>query len=161
MTEKLDKLSNDIITLLKNHEPNRLRHHEILDSLFDAYKYNYKDKKSFGVAITQKLKLLEAKKLIIHEDIWYGTLKSKSEENSFKASLMRHYQKMLGFAEELYLRNELLDARDTLRLLVHELPQPQREKIEKKFGRILYTRFFNYPEIENLIAAIIEQLGCI
>jgi len=161
MTEKLDKLSNDIITLLKNHEPKRLRHNEICDSLFDAYKYNYKDEKSFGVAVTQKLKLLEAKKLIIHEDIWYGTLNSKSEEKQVETPLIRHYRKMLAYAEQLYLEGEWLDSRDTLRLLVHELPQPQRAAIEKQFRRILFTKYFNYLEIENLIAAIIEQLGCI
>jgi hypothetical protein len=89
--------------------------------------------------------------------------KSSTEkiEDSFKASLMRHYQKMLAYAEQLYLEGEWLDSRDTLRLLVHELPQPQREKIEKKFGRILYSKYFNYLEIEALIAAIIEQLGYI
>jgi hypothetical protein len=79
-------------------------------------------------------------------------------EDSFKASLMRHYQKMLGYAEELYLEGELLDSRDTLRLLVRELPPPQREKIEKQFGRVLHSKYFNYLEIENLIAAIIETL---
>jgi hypothetical protein len=80
-------------------------------------------------------------------------------EDSFKASLMRHYQKMLAYAEQFYLEGEWLDSRDTLRLLVHELPQPQREKIEKQFRGILYSKYFNYLEIESLIAAIIEQLG--
>ncbi|MEM3551656.1 MAG: hypothetical protein QXV01_11270 [Candidatus Bathyarchaeia archaeon] len=73
MTEKLDKLSNDILTLLKNVEPNRLRHHEICDSLWKTYQISYKDKKSFGVAVSQKLSLLKTAKLITHEDIWYGT----------------------------------------------------------------------------------------
>jgi hypothetical protein len=82
-------------------------------------------------------------------------------EDSFKASLMTHYQKMLAYAEQLYLEGEWLDSRDTLRLLVHELPQPQRKVLEKQFRGILYSKYFNYLEIESLIAAIIEQLGCI
>jgi len=77
MTEKLDNLSNDILALLRNIEPNRLRNYEIVESLWKSYQSQYKDKKSFGVAVTQKLTLLKAKRLIIHEDIWYGTLNSK------------------------------------------------------------------------------------
>lgn len=88
MTEKLDKLSNDILSLLKNHEPERLRHHEICDSLFNSYEYNYKDKKVFGVAVSQKLTLLKALRLIIHEDIWYGTLNSKPAEQKPSAKIM-------------------------------------------------------------------------
>jgi len=80
LTEKLDKLSNDILSLLRNIEPNRLRNHEIVDSLWKSYQSQYKDKKSFGVAVTQKLTLLKANRLIIHEDIWYGTVNSKPIE---------------------------------------------------------------------------------
>jgi len=80
LTEKLDNLSRDVLSLLEKHEPDRLRHHEICDSLWSSYPYNYKDKKVFGVAVTQKLNLLKAKGLILHEDIWYGTVNSKPIE---------------------------------------------------------------------------------
>jgi len=87
LTEKLDKLSNDILSLLRNIEPNRLRNHEIVDSLWKSYQSQYKDKKSFGVAVTQKLTLLKANRLIIHEDIWYGTVNSKPIEQQPKESI--------------------------------------------------------------------------
>jgi hypothetical protein len=77
LIEKSDKLSHDILEVLKNHEPQRLRNHEICDSLFNSYKYHYKDEKTFGVAVSQKLPLLKTKKLIIHEGVWYGTINSK------------------------------------------------------------------------------------
>ena len=81
MTKKLDNLSKDILSLLKKYEPEVLRYHEICDILFNSsYKGRYKDKKGFGVAVSQKLKLLEAMGLIVHKDIWYGTPNSKFPE---------------------------------------------------------------------------------
>jgi hypothetical protein len=142
-----------------------------------AQKRNVKERQAYNIlknALDTNSKFYE--KEIIKHIFWDGNViyglaefgpptleKSSTEkiEDSFRASLMRHYQKMLAYAEQLYLEGEWWDSRDTLRLLVHELPQPQREKIEKQFRGILYSRYFNYLEIENLIAAIIEQLGYI
>ena len=107
MTEKLDKLSSDILTLLKNHEPERLRHHEICDSLFNSYQYNYKDKHVFGVAVTQKLKLLEAKGLIIHEGIWYGTPNSKPIAEAEKPSTEKLKKKAEKERREQILNQKL------------------------------------------------------
>jgi hypothetical protein len=113
LTEKLDKLSNDILSLLRNIEPNRLRNHEIVDSLWKTYQSQYKDKKVFGVAVTQKLTLLKANRLIIHEDIWYGTPNSKpiaEKPSTEKPS-------KLGFFE---FRNRKAEREHREQLLIHK-----------------------------------------
>jgi len=83
----------------------------------------------------------------------------ETETETFKAALRRHYQLMLGLAEQLYLEGEWLKSQDTLRLLVKELPKPQREKLEQQFRGVLYGRYFSGYEIENLIAAVVEALS--
>lgn len=125
MTEKLDKLSNDILSLLKNHEPERLRNHEICDSLFDSYKYNYKDKKTFGVAVSQKLNLLKALRLITHDDIWYGTPNSKPTKEKLSSEVK---PSKLNFFEYLKWRRVYNDAKREERIKELEVEAETLEK---------------------------------
>jgi hypothetical protein len=73
MPEKLDNLEFDILSVLKKHEPKMLRWSEIVGALWSNYKFKYKDEKGFGVAVTNKLKLLVAGGKARQEGIFYGT----------------------------------------------------------------------------------------
>ena len=55
---KLDQFSQDIVDFLKRQEPEMVRWSDIADRLWSKYRCKYKDKKSYGVALTQKLKPL-------------------------------------------------------------------------------------------------------
>ena len=77
MTQKLDKLSSDILDFLTKHEPNRFRWTEICEGLWPSYKFAYKNEKSFRVAVSPKLNALVGSQSVIKEDSLYGTLKSK------------------------------------------------------------------------------------
>ena len=72
MTDKLDSLEQDIVSLLQKHEPNMLRWSEIVENLWQTYQFRYKDRKGFGVAVTSKLKLLVVKSIISQQEHFYG-----------------------------------------------------------------------------------------
>jgi signal recognition particle subunit SEC65 len=73
LPEKLDSLEYDIISLLQKHEPKMLRWNEVVKSLWESYKFKYKDERGFGTAITNKLNLLVASGKVKHEKLYYGT----------------------------------------------------------------------------------------
>jgi len=81
LTDKPDKLEYDTINFLRSHQPTMLRWVEIVNGLWRNYEAIYKNKKCFGVAITQKLNDLVKLRQVKHEDIYYGTVKSKAPTN--------------------------------------------------------------------------------
>ena len=117
MTKKLDKLSQDIISLLENREPDMLRNNEICSSLWPSYQFHYKDQKVFGVRVSQILRRLLDKERIKREDIWYGTDKSKplgkvQTHSKEMANALRHYellQKQYGCKEAGIIREVLIE----------------------------------------------------
>jgi len=87
LTNKLDNLSSDIIEYLEKNEPYMVRRFDIAKILWDSYKFNYKDEKSFGVVLTRKLNALLKEGLIKKEDVWYGTPNSKPPRQKGKTNV--------------------------------------------------------------------------
>lgn len=93
LTDKLDGLEYDIVSLLQKHEPDMLRWNEVVKSLWETYKFKYKDEKGFGTAVTNKLNLLVASGKVKHEGLYYGSPSSTLDESSSKINL-RFYQEL-------------------------------------------------------------------
>lgn len=74
MPRKIDTLSQDILNLLTEEEPNTLLWREIVARLWPNYEFRYKDKRTFGIAVSQKLRILKASRSIIHKGDRYGTI---------------------------------------------------------------------------------------
>lgn len=106
MTEKLDNFKKDILSFLEKREPERVLWREITEGLFPSYKFSYKSEKVFGVALSQKLKFLKEKGLILKEGDLYGTPKSKSSTEK-KPSTEKP-------SEIDLIRNDLVEGTDDL-----------------------------------------------
>ena len=125
MAKKLDKLSQDIISLLEKHEPNMLRNNEICSSLWPSYEFHYKDKKGFGVRVSQILPRLVDEKRIKRDDIWYGTVKSKPKVALPNSNLRVLLDK--NDVSERVIRKQLAKYPEIESLI---------EEYERKFGKI-------------------------
>jgi hypothetical protein len=77
MPKKLNKFKQDILSLVEKVEPEMLFWREIRDRLWPIYQTEYKDKKVYGVALTNNLTWLQAKRFIKKESDYYGTFNSK------------------------------------------------------------------------------------
>ncbi len=87
--EKLDLLGERIISLLRRREPEFLRWSEIVNDLWqEPFTKRYKDRRGFGVAVTNKLRLLEAGGKIEHEGHCYRIRQSsEAERDTVRAAL--------------------------------------------------------------------------
>lgn len=59
---------------------------DISNELYPSYKFNYKTPKIFGVAVSQKLKILLIEGKVKKEGIFYGTKNAKSPEEKPEGS---------------------------------------------------------------------------
>lgn len=109
LTDKLDNLEYDIISLLQKHEPDMLRWVEVVKSLWETYKFKYKDEKGFGTAVTNKLNLLVASGKVKHEGLYYGSPSSTLDKSFSKVNPKFHEKLQNRFWVE---REEVLRLRE-------------------------------------------------
>ena len=109
MPKKLNLFEQDILSLLQRVEPDMLLWREINARLWPLHGRKYKDKKVFGVALSNYLVKLEGK-FLKHEGDYWGTLRSslpRTETQSIeeKESKPSHF----GFFEWLKWRKQYVD----------------------------------------------------
>ncbi|MGD8543524.1 MAG: hypothetical protein PVG48_00195 [Candidatus Bathyarchaeota archaeon] len=132
MTRKLDALARDIVSLLEESEPNMLLWREIRNRLWPKYKRRYKDTKGFGVALSNKLRLLEYGGFLKQEGDLWGTPESICATDELvlkkqKYSQIRHEMEKI---KEDYVSEDVDKAYRRLQILVTTvLPEGWKDEI--------------------------------
>ena len=138
---KTDNFGQDILSLLEKNEPDMLMWREIKNRLWPKYKDRYKNVKTFGVALSNKLTRLAAKKKIKHEDDLWGTTSSSisRDEHTSKEHMITIFS---GF-RSLCAENEWWDQMD-------EMPRPSFE-----YEGFALQHLESYPEIYARLPSLV------
>lgn len=159
LTKKLNRFSQDILSLLEEYEPKMLMWREIRNLLWSKYqaKYPKSGKKGFGSALSNKLTLLEVAGLVKHEDDFYGTSKAaiiKKSEQTHPVVDQKQVEKAIKELKSQLTRSPFWN--EVARELVVD---PEDSQVRAVYYRVMKKLGLKEPSKEDVLESQLPFLG--